>query len=237
MQSNIKTSGFADISIKTYALVTGIGLLLMAIIAPIANFAVLEKLVISGDATATVNNIMAASGLFRTGIFLFLVVAILDVLVAWALYGLLNQVNQGLSLLAAWIRVVYAAILIIALGSHLNVLQLLSGDYLDVFSHSQVNAEVMLSLQAFSDIWNLGLTIFGFHLLLVGYLAFRSNFIPRFLGVLVLISGLGYTIDGFGNILSPDYTLSLAMFTFIGEVLFIFWCLYRGVRGFELVSE
>ncbi|MCF7825406.1 MAG: DUF4386 domain-containing protein [Candidatus Marinimicrobia bacterium] len=237
MQTNIQASGFSHLSLRTYALVAGLGLLLMAILAPIANFGVMEALVVPGDAATTTNNIAASSGLFRTGILLFLVVVVLDVIVAWALYGLLHPVNQSLSLLAAWFRVVYATILAVALGNYLNVLQLVSRDYLQIFGSGQLQAQVQLSLNAFTDLWNLGLAIFGLHLLLVGYLAFRSGFIPIFLGVLVFIAGLGYTIDGMGGIISQDYSLSLAMFTFVGEVLLIFWCLWKGFKGFELDTE
>ena len=84
MNSDLNTSRFADISIRKSALVAGFGLLLMAILAPIANFGVFETLIVPGDATATADNIMASPGLFRTGIFVFLIVAILDVVVAWA---------------------------------------------------------------------------------------------------------------------------------------------------------
>lgn len=234
MKSDVNTSRFADISLRTSAVVAGLGLLLMTILAPIANFGVIEKLIVSGDATTTANNIMASAGLFRIGIVIFLIVAILDVVVAWALYVLLKPVNKSLSLLAAWFRIVYAAILAFALSNLLVVLQLLKGDgYLKVFDTNQLYAQAMLFLNAFTDGWNLGLVIFGLHLLILGYLAFKSGYIPKILGILVIVAGLGYTIDSFGKFLSPSYDLSLAMFTFIGEVLLIFWLLWKGIKGFD----
>ncbi|MFC1529522.1 DUF4386 domain-containing protein [Gemmatimonadota bacterium] len=234
MKSDVNNSRFADISLRTSVVVAGFGLLLMAILAPIANFGVIEKLIVSGDATTTANNIMASAGLFRIGIVIFLIVAILDVVVAWALYVLLKPVNKSLSLLAAWFRIVYAAILAFALSNLLVVLQLLKGDgYLNVFDTNQLYAQTMLFLIAFTDGWDLGLAIFGLHLVVLGYLAFKSGYIPKILGILVIVAGFGYTIDSFGKFLSPSYNFSLAMFTFIGEVLLIFWLLWKSIKGFD----
>jgi hypothetical protein len=234
MNSDLNTSRFADISIRKSAIVAGLGLLLMAILAPIANFGVFETLIVPGEATTTANNIMASPGLFRTGIFVFLIVAILDVVVAWALYILLKPVNKSLSLLAAWFRVVYAAIFAISLSNLLIVLQLLNGDgFLKAFETNQLYAQVMLFLNAFTDGWDLGLVIFGLHLLFLGYLVFKSGYIPKILGILVIVAGLGYLIDNLGKLLSPNYNVTIAMFTFIGEVLLIFWLLWRGIKGFD----
>ena len=238
MNSKVNNSKFADISLRTSAIVAGLGLLFMAILAPIANFGVIEKLIVPGDAASTANNIMASAGLFRIGIVIFLIVAILDVVVAWALYILLKSVNKSLSLLAAWFRVVYAAILAFALSNLLIVLQLLSGsDYLKAFETNQLYAQVMLFLNGFTDGWDLGLLIFGLHLMVLGYLAFKSGYITKILGILVIVAGLGYTIDSGGKFLSPNYTLSLSTFTFIGEVLLIFWLLWRGIKGFAKELE
>jgi hypothetical protein len=89
----------------------------------------------------------------------------------------------------------------------------------------------------FTDAWNIGLAIFGVSLLIVGYLVFKSGYLPKFLGILVVIAGLGYLIDNLGKLLSPNYNITLSMFTFIGEVLLIFWLLWRGIKGFDKGSE
>lgn len=238
MKSALIASKPTDISLRLSAIVAGLGLLIMAILAPIANFGVLQKLIVSGDATNTANKIIASAGLFRIGIFVFLIVAILDLVVAWALYVLLKPINESLSLLAAWFRIVYAAIFVSALNNLLIVLQLLNGsDYLKAFETNQLHAQVMLSLNAFTDGWNIGLAIFGLHLLVLGYLVFKSGYLPKFLGILVVIAGLGYLIDNLGKLLSPNYNVTIAMFTFIGEVLLIFWLLWRGIKGFDKEPE
>ncbi|HAJ78838.1 MAG TPA: hypothetical protein DCO75_03625 [Fibrobacteres bacterium] len=97
-QEEIKSSG---ISLRQASVIAAIGLLLMAVLAPIANFNALQNLIVTGDAFATASKIAASLGLFRMGIFFFVTVAVLDVIVAWALYFLLVRVNKSLSLLTA----------------------------------------------------------------------------------------------------------------------------------------
>lgn len=227
-QSTDKTEG---ISLRSAAILAGLGLLIMAIIAPFALFYVQEGLVVPDDAATTARNILANEWLFRLGSVSYLVVAGLDVLVAWALYIFLKPANQSLSLLTAWFRVVYAAIYGIAASHLFSALTLVSGAaYLSAFEPEQLYAQMMLSIEAFHGVWELGLVFFGVHLVLLGVLAFQSGYMPKFLAVLLVIAGLGYLIDSFGQLLSPSYTLELALFTFIGEVILIFWLLIRGVR-------
>jgi len=228
--NNIKTQNqIADISINNSAIIAGISLLLMAIIAPIANFSILQGLIDPSDVAKTVSNIRENIGIFRIGIVLFLIVALLDILVAWALYIFLSQQNKSLSLLTAWLRVVYASILCVVIINLINVLQLLNGaDYLSVFSESQLQTQIMLSLNIFNKGWEFGLIIFGFHLLLLGYLILKAGYMRKLLGILILLAALGYIIDGFGKLLFSNYSISISMFTFIGEVILIFWLLIVG---------
>lgn len=232
------TNHITEISQRKAAMIAGLGLLVMTILAIFANFLVFQKLIVPGDAATTANNIIASQGLFRIGICSFLIVAILDVVVAWALYVLLEPVNKSLALLTAWFRVVYAAIFATALNNLFGVLYLLTNaDYLRVFETGQLHAQVMLSLNAFNDGWNIGLAIFGLHLVVLGYLVFRSGYMPGFLGILLIVAGLGYLIDSLGKILIPDYNITIAMFTFIGELLFMFWLLWKGAKIFEMKPE
>jgi Domain of unknown function (DUF4386) len=108
--------------------------------------------------------------------------------------------------------------------------QLLSGRQIN----TSVETEVLAEVELFDDIWKLGLALFGCHLLLIGWLAFTSGLVPRFVGVLVAIAGLGYLIDNLAGLLSMSYGFELASFTFIGEVLLMIWLLmfaFRGERG------
>jgi hypothetical protein len=150
------TNSGTDISLRKAAIAAGYGLLIMTIFAVFADFFIFRNLIVPGNAT-TVNNILADETLFRTGICSFLIVIMCDVVVAWALYVFLKPVNKSLSLLAAWFRLVYATIFGIALVNYLSIFPLLPGaDYLTAFQPTQLHAQVMLSLNAFSDGWAIG---------------------------------------------------------------------------------
>ena len=135
---------------------------------------------------------------------------------------MLKPANKNLSALAAWLRVIYGGIFIFAISKLYAALQVITAD----------GVQAMTFLKAFQRIWDNGLILFGFHLLVLGYLAFRSGYVPKWLGGFLVLAGLGYIVDGFGRMLSPAYNLSIAQFTFIGEVLLIFWLLWRGIKGF-----
>lgn len=223
-----------DTLMRRAAIVAGIGLLIMAILAPIANFSIIPSLVVHGDAKTTANNIMSSIPLFRMGICFLLIVSILDIIVAWALYIVLRPVNKELSVLAACLRIVYAAIFAISINNLLNILLYLKGaEYLKAIELSQLYAHIMVSLDSFQSGWNIGMTIFGLHLSVLGYLIYKSGYFPKFLGVLVIISSIGYLTDSFGKIVFSNYKLTLSMFTFIGEVLLIFWLFGKGIKGFS----
>lgn len=173
------TKGTTEKSSIFYARLAGFGLLLMAVLAIYSNFFVIENLIIPGDGAKTTSNIMANEMLFRSGIASFILVLILDVLVAWALYHFLKPVNKNIALLAAWFRLIYTAIFGIALSNFLSVLPLLNGaEYLNAFEMDQVHALLMLCINAFNTAWLIGLVFFAFHLLLVGYLILnRSSYL------------------------------------------------------------
>lgn len=231
------TNRTADISQRKAAMVAGFGLLIMTITYIFADFFLLRRLIVSGDATETAINIMAAEGLFRLAICSFIFVIILDVLVAWAFYVLLRPVNRSLSLLMAWFRLVYAAIFAFSLVFLVIVLLLLSGaDYLTVFGTDQLQAQVMLSINAFRDGWAIGLIFFGFHLAFLGYLVFKSDYIPKILGALLIVAGLSYLIDYFGKFLFLNFDSAISLVMGWGELLFMFWLLLKGGKIPEMKS-
>jgi Domain of unknown function (DUF4386) len=220
-----------DRSIRAAAVVAGVGMLLMSVLAGFGNFVAVRGLVAPGDAARTAANIMGSESLFRLGVVsLFLVIA-LDVVVAWGLYRVFSRVDKGLSMLAAALRLVFAGVFLAALGHLLGVLRLLGDDaYLSAFSADQLHAQVMLGIDAFNDLWMLGLGLFGLHLILVGHLAHRSGHAPRLLSVLIAVAGVGYLFDSFGVVLSQGTWTDVGSFTFIGEFLLALWLLIRSRR-------
>jgi len=223
-----------DVTIRNAAIIGGFALLIISILAPVGYFGIIQNLIVSGDAAKTVSNIKASEGVFRIGIFCLLINAVLDLVVAWALYIVLKPVNKSISLLSAWFRVAYTVILVVALSNFVNILQVLSGaGYLAIFEPNQLHAKVMLYLATFENVWNLGYVLFGFHLIILGYLVFKSGNFPKFLGILIKIAGFGYLIDALGIVLFPNYSLNIAIYTFIGEPLLIIWLLIKGFKGFD----
>jgi Domain of unknown function (DUF4386) len=218
-------------SIRNASITAGIALLLMSVVAIFGNVVVVDGLVTEGDAARTATDIMAAQGLFRLGIVSLIVLVALDVVVAWALYRVFSPVNASLSMLAAAFRLVYSGVLMVAVGQLLGVIRLLSNDAnLAVLGADQVNAQAMLGIAAFNDIWYVGQFLFGLHLLLIGYLAYRSHYIPRLLGVLIVIAGLGYATDSLGAVLSLGSWTDISSFTFLGEFLLALWLVIRARR-------
>lgn len=229
----------ANRSVRRGSVIAGLALLVMTPVAAFANFGVLEALVTPGDAARTASAILNAEGTFRFAIASLFVVAVLDLTVAWALFAVFEPVSRGIALLMAWFRVVFAGIFVVAISQLTGVLSILntagSGS---AFSTEQHYGQALLGINAFYDIWDAALILVGLHLVLLGYLVYRSGtvpsyksgYVPKVLGVLLAIAGVGYVVDSFGRVLVSGYSLEVAAFTFVGEVLLIFWLFIYGRR-------
>jgi len=234
-----------DRSQQYAAIVAGFGYLLIIVLGVFAEFFVRSTLVVPGDAAATVSNITANALLFRFGISGYLIAAVLDAVVALALYVLLEPVNRFVALLAAWFRLVHAIILGIALQSLFNVLHLTSGaDYLAALTADQLSAQVMLSLDAFDYTWLIGLVFFGLHCLVLGYLILKSGFIPKILGILLIAASFGYLIDSFAHFLFASYEIYAIQFLLVvavpallAEVSLCLWLLFKGAKARRVINQ
>jgi uncharacterized protein DUF4386 len=232
MNESIRTADrpAADTSKRKFAFAAAFGLLAMAVLAPIAQFGVLATLIVPTDATATATNIAGSLGAFGGAVASFFAVAILDVVVALALYVLLRPVNRLAALVVTGLRVVYAAIFAVALLNLWSVVQLL-GSPATTAPSAAVTAQVTSSIASFNNIWDIGLAIFGIHLVGLGGLLIRTPSFGRVIGALVVIAGVGYVVDSFGRLFVADYSLTLSIFTFIGEALLIVWLFRLAIRG------
>ncbi len=204
-------------SARASSLVAGISLLLMGILGVFANFIVLQGLVTADDAVQTASDIANSTELFRFGVLSFLLVATLDVIVAAALFELFAPVHRSLSMLTAWLRIVYAGVFAVAISQLAGVPRVLDSP-----------AQAMGKIDAFNDTWSAGFLLFGIHLLAIGYLAWRSGWMPRIISILLVLAGGGYIVDSAGEILIADYAISVSVFTFIGEIVLIVWLLAKG---------
>ena len=215
-------------SIRTAGLVAGVSLLAMSVVAGFGNLVAVEGLVTPGDAGRTADDILAADGTFRAGVLALYVVVVLDVVVAWALMRVFDPVSWSLSRLAAWFRLAYSAVFLVATSQLAGIPDLLATGS-SAFTADQVEAQALHKVEAFNDIWYAGLVLFGVHLVLIGYLAYRSGYMPRLLGALLVVAGLGYAFDSAGRVLAES-PLEISTITFVGEFLLCLWLLIRGRR-------
>jgi hypothetical protein len=187
---------------------------------------------VPGDAAATAMILRASEPLFLLGIVSALLVQVVNVFVALALYRRLKPVSKTLSLVAAFSRLAITIIQGINLLNHFFVLLLLSGaTYLTVFAPDQFHALVLLFLNAHESvvlIWGL---FFGFHLLVLGYLVYKSGYLPKIIGVLLILASLCYLTQNFGNILLPNYKEIFASVGYLSivEIALPLWLLIKGV--------
>lgn len=216
------------------AKLTGLGYLIIFITGFYSNFFVLESLVVPDNAALTVDNILRNEFLFKTGIIGFVIMVLADLILAWTLYLLLKSVNENLSLLTAWLRLVNATIFGVALYKLLDVLQMLNSPELT----TNIQNQVVLSLSGFNNIWLIGLVFFGVHLIFLGNLIFKSNFTPKLIGILLMTAGVGYLIDSTANFMLSDYDKYKDVFSaivmlpgIVGELSFTIWLLVKNVKN------
>ncbi|MFQ5855121.1 MAG: DUF4386 domain-containing protein [Anaerolineae bacterium] len=194
---------------------------------------------VPGDAATTFTNLLTSEGLFRLRIVGFLLMLAADAVVAWALYVVLRLVSQSLSLLAAVFRWVYTTIHGAALLNLVSVLRLVSGaDASTALGGDLVQAQALRLLQGHNDGFLIGLVFFGVHLALLGYLVFRTGYLPRVLGVLLVLAAGSYVLDSLVNFLLTNYADYVALFllivavpSIIAELSLCLWLLLKGANA------
>jgi hypothetical protein len=179
---------------------------------------------------------MANEFLFRMGFSVELLHLACDVAVAMILYALLKPVDRNIALLAAFMRLACDVILAAASLSHFATLRLLGGaDYLQTFAADQLHALALLAMKLHGDGYAISLVFFGFACLSLGYLIFRSSYLPRTIGALLAIAGICYLMNSFAHFLSPTFAATLfpALFVpiFVAELSPALWLIVKGVAA------
>jgi hypothetical protein len=186
--------------------------------------------------TATAANILAHESLYRFGGAADLIGLACDTAVALIFYELFKPVNRSLSLLAAFFRLMFIAIMAANTLNHFAPLGFLGGSHdLSIFTAAQLRAEALVSLRLHALGYNICLVFFGLTCLLLGYLIFRSTFLPRIVGVFIAIAGVGYLINSFVHFLAPAFGANVFRYILvpcgIGEFVLIVWLLVVGVNS------
>ena len=198
---------------------------------PFASFYVLPKLFVADDAAKTSENILAHQGLFVAAIFAFLINFVGDVVSAWGLYLFLRPVNASISMFVAWLRVVFAAIGIAILLNLVTAHRLLSRPKsLTALGQDQLNAQVHVAIGSFLSQFAFSLIVFGVYLMMLGWLVYRSGYVPKWLGIVLAIDGAGWIVMESGPYLLPGVDLGFLFVATIGELILLVWLIGWGTR-------
>lgn len=218
-------------SMQTYAKVAGILFLISMVAGFFGEFYAPSRLIVSGDAAATAKNIVAFNSLFRVGFASYLVEAVCDIALSLVMYLLLRPVRKDLALLAAFFGLVSTAVFAVAELFYFGSSLLLGGaDYLKTFSPDQLNTLGLLSLKMYVLGGGIFMVFYGIATLLRGYLIYRSGYLPKALGVLLALAGLGFIVSNFVLVLSPAYASDILLLPmFLAGVSATVWLLVKGV--------
>jgi Domain of unknown function (DUF4386) len=228
-------------SIKRRGRLVGLLYLLVSIPGFFALIYVPSKLIVHGNATATASNIAASETLFRVGIACNIASQILFMWVALALYDLLKGVNQRQASIMFGLIVVSIPIALLNELNSLAALILVHGaDFLSPFDKPQRDALAMLFLNLHNQGFVVAEIFWGLWLFPLGLLVYRSGFLPRILGILLMMNCVTYVVNSFTSLLLPQYAdiVSQWMKPFgFGELIFMLWLLIMGTKPSLLPAD
>lgn len=217
------------------ARVGGVLYLIIIVLGALGEAAVRGRIVVPGDAAATAANLRSMEWLWRLGVAGEVVLLICATGLALVLYILLRGVSSDLALAAVFFNLVCIAIEGVAAVSLAAALfPVASASYLNAFAPEQLDAMALLSVRSHTAGFGTALIFFGVECVILGYLIFRSDYMPRSIGVLMGIGGVCYVINSFALILSPP--LSSRLFpavlipSLIAELSLALWLLVKGVK-------
>ncbi|MBK5277366.1 MAG: DUF4386 domain-containing protein [Bacteroidia bacterium] len=218
---------------QIYARIGGLLYLVIIVAGFYAEFFLRGKIIVAGNDSATANNIMGSPGLWRIGIALEYFCIICTLILAMIYYFLLRPVHKELNLLAAFFRLVSITVQAVALLHLIEALFPVKKELFEVFTADQLYTMTNFAIKSHSYGYSISLLLLGCCFLIHGYLIFKSGFLPKVLGILVQIAGIGYITNGFTHILEP----SLTAWTFpiiiipvlVAETSLSIWLLVKGV--------
>ncbi|MFN2622644.1 MAG: DUF4386 domain-containing protein [Chthoniobacterales bacterium] len=220
-----------ELNIQAYARTAGVLFLVSLIAGGFGEGYMPSKIIVSNDAAATAANIKAFAFLFRLGFAGFLIESLCDTALALNFYVLLKPVNKQLSLLAAFFGLMAAATFAVTELFYFMAMSWL-GDaaYLKAFQPEQLQTMALLSLKYYTYGGALFTAYYGVAWIVRSYLIFQSGYLPKLIGVLMAIGGLGFVVRNFMVVLAPAYASDvLLMLLFPGGLFLMVWLLVRGV--------
>ena len=224
-----------EASPRVLSRIGGVLYLVIIVVGIFGEAFVRNRLIVSGDATATAANIRSMESLWRFGIAAELFLLMCAVALAWILFVLLRPVSRDLSLLATFFNLVSIALeAAIQLQLLAALFPLGNAGYLRAFAPEQLYAMTSLSLKLHSYGFGVSLIFFGCVCLVWGYLIFRSGYLPKALGVLMQIAGLSYLTNSFALLLAPSFASqifpAILVPALVGEASLCLWLIVKGVN-------
>ena len=218
-------------SVQTYARIAGVLFLISIVAGAFGEFIVPSQLIVTADATATANNIRASNTLFRMGFASYLVEAMCDIALTMLFYVLLRPVSNSLTLLVAFIRLVSTATFAFCELFYFAPSHILGGaEYLKTFSPDQLNTLALLSLRVYGLGAGIFMVFYGTASILLGALIFRSGYLPKLLGGLLAVGGMGFVTKSFALVLAPAYASDFLLLpTVLATLSLTVWLLVKGV--------
>ncbi len=218
-----------------WARVAGVMYLLIIATGAFGEIFVRGTLFVSGDPASTANNIAASESLWRMGIAGDILQHVFDIPVMLALYLILKPVNKNLARLAILFNLIQTAVLV---ANSFNLVMPLflvgNADYLKAFTPNQLHVWIQLLVRLHSYGFGVGLVFFGLTCLVSGYLIFNSGYLPRILGVLMMIAGLCYLTNSFALLLAPTVAAvivpAILLPALVGELSLALWLVVKGIR-------
>jgi len=220
---------------KIYARIAGILYLYIIAAGTFAQLFVRATLIVSTDAEATANNIIANETLFRIGFSAELLHLAFDVIVAVIFFVLFKSIDRTIALLTAFMRLSCDIILAVASLSHFLALKVLENpDYLNSIPSDQLHTIVLLVMKLHGDAYSISLVFFSFACLSLGYLIIISRYLPKTIGILIAGAGILYFVISFTHFLNPELSaiISSPLFVpiFIAEFSLAVWLIVKGVN-------
>jgi hypothetical protein len=234
MNTAVTMEPISDIWPRRMARIAGFLYLIVIVGGAFAELFVRGRLIVHGDAAATAHNIQSHELLYRLGFTVEIFYCACNVPLTLIFYNLFKVVNKNVALLMVLFDLTVNAIEAVSVLGHIAPLIFLGGGhYLSAFSAEQLQAASYLSLQLFEHGFAICLVFFGFDCFVMAYLIVKSTFMPRFIGMLLAIEGLGYLINSFSLFLAPGLQARIFPYfvpTAIAEVALCLWLLVIGVN-------
>ncbi|NRA86650.1 MAG: DUF4386 domain-containing protein [Rhizobiales bacterium] len=218
-------------NIKSFSRLTGFVYLLLV---PLGVFGIMyvPSLLVEGNLPLTIENIKSNEFVVRLAIAASLFIQLIHFILVLMLYRIFKVVN---------IRIAKIMVLLVMVGVPIAMLNELNfGAVLFIFANAEISN---LLIPLFFELHEFGIMIvgvfWGLWLFPLGYLVYKSNFIPKIIGIALMIGCFGYVIDSFMFIIAPDFGFQFAEFLFVGELMITFWLLIMGVneKMYDIVKQ